>query len=275
MKHEFAPVGPVSVVAAMRSSDLELAVRDSADHATVDVSAQGGGDIAAETRVEMDGDRLIIEVPRSVGSFFRPAGSVRVRVMVPAGSSLEAESGSGDIRTHGVLARARLKAGSADLMLDAAEDAVVVIGSGDLHMDEAGLLRATSGSGDIRLGRVVSRVEFRTGSGDIAIDSGRDIRGLTGSGDVIVDRVEGSVEVSTGSGSVMIRDAVEGEVRARAGSGDVLVGVPHGTAALLDCNSTSGRVTSGLVTGDAPGDGEKRVVLHLRTASGNIRIQRA
>lgn len=276
MRYEFEALGPVIVAATMRSSDLDLTVSDRASQVLVDVIALKGGEgVASATRVEFAGNRLIIEVPKSVGPLFRSAGPVRVEVHVPPGASLEAESGSGDIGVRGPLMRLEARAGSGDLTFGSVGEATVTVGSGDVALEVVDSLRATAGSGDIWIGRVSGRAEFRAGSGDIVVNDGRDIIGVTGSGDIVLGRVEGSASVSTGSGTLTVRHAIEGQILAKAASGDVLVGVARGTAALLDCNSVSGRVTSDLVGGEAPGDEEKGVVLRLRTVSGDIRIRRA
>lgn len=277
MRHAFETTGPIEVVATMRSSDLVLTVAEAHDSAAVvEVTpVRGGEDVVRGTRVELIGQRLHIEVPKTVGSLFRPSGSVHVEVQVPLGSSLTGLSGSGDIRCHGVLARADIKSGSGDVTVDHAEDAEVTIGSGDVAIHEAGAARVTSGSGDVRLGRVAARSHVRTGSGDVSVASVTDLSMVTGSGDAVVDDLMGSATLTSGSGDLQVRRVVEGEVTAKAASGDVVIGVAAGTAAMLDVSSISGRVSSDLSAGDAPTEEERGVVLRLRSVSGDVRVQRA
>lgn len=276
MRYSFETTGPITVAAKMRSSDLVVTVSEAAAEAVVDVQPRrGGDDVVAGTRVEMLGDRLEIAVPKSVGSLFRSSGSVLVTATIPAGSSLEVESGSGDVRAQGALATADVRSGSGDVVLESAEEARLTAGSGDLALEHVGTIRATAGSGDIRVGTATARSELRTGSGDITITRAADLSVVTGSGDAIIEQIDGSVALSAGSGDLIVRNAENGEVQAKTASGDVLVGVARGTAALLDCSSVSGRVTTDLSSGDAPEEGERGVVLRLRSVSGDVRVQRA
>lgn len=276
MRYEFEPTAPLTVAATLRSSDLNLTASESAATAVVEVEPRRGSDeLAAQTRVEMIGSRLEIVVPKIGGSFLRPGGSVVVTVTVPVGTSLEAEAGSGDVRTTGPLAAVDVRGGSGDLVISSAEDLRVAAGSGDVTVESAGAASITTGSGDIRLGRSSATAELRAGSGDITVEDAADVRLVTGSGDAVIGRSDGAVTLATGSGDLVLRSASGGEVQARSASGDVLVGVAPGTAALLDCSSVSGRVSSDLEAGDAPGDDERGVVLRLRSVSGDIRVHRA
>ena len=104
MRYEFEAVGPIAVAAKMRSSDLVVTASESAAQVLVTVEPRrGGDDVAQATRVEMIGGRLEIVVPKVVSGLFRSSGSVHIEAVVPAGSSLEVESGSGDVRTSGQL----------------------------------------------------------------------------------------------------------------------------------------------------------------------------
>lgn len=276
MRYEYESTGPVTLAAKMRASDLVVIASESAPLVTVDVEPRrGGDDLAAATRVEMSGGRLDVSVPKSIGGLFGSRGSVHVTVTLPPGSSMDAETGSGDIRTEGPLARAEIKSGSGDVSLESVEDIRLTVGSGDVNIGGTGAAVVTAGSGDIRLGRSTGRSELRTGSGDIVVQDVADISLATGSGDVMVTSAAGHVQLASGSGDLVIRTITHGEVSAKAASGDVTVGVAAGTAALLDCSSISGSVHSDLRAGDEPGEGEHGVVLRMRTVSGDIMVQRA
>jgi DUF4097 and DUF4098 domain-containing protein YvlB len=276
VRYEYESTGPVALVAKMRASDLVVIASESAPLVTVDVDPRrGGDDLASATRVEMSGNRLDVVVPKSSGGLFGSRGSVQVTVTLPPGSSIDVESGSGDVRSEGSLARAAIRCGSGDVSLGDVEDIRLTIGSGDSHIVATGSAVVTSGSGDIRLGRSTGRSELRTGSGDILVDEATDLSVATGSGDAIVGSAGGQVQLSSGSGDMTVRSVTHGEVAARAASGDVLVGVARGTAALLDCSSITGGVSSDLQSGAEPGADELGVVLRLRTVSGDILVRRA
>lgn len=276
MKYEYEAVGPITVVAKMRACDLTVTASESAPLVVVDVQPRRGGDeLAAATRVEMTGGRLEIAVPKTVSSLFRSFGSVTVDVVVPVGSSLEIETGSGEVQARGRFGDSDIRSGSGDVVVGDFDQLRMTSGSGDVTVESAETLRVTSGSGDVRIGRSMTRAELRTGSGDVSVQDAADLSVITGSGDASVGSTRGLVSVSSGSGDITVGRADEGEVQAKVASGDVVVGVPHGTAALLDCSSVSGRVTSDLVSGDGPGESEKGVVLRLRAVSGDVLVRRA
>ena len=276
MRYSYESTGPIALAAKMRASDLVVVASETAPLVTVDVEPRrGGDDLAAATRVDMSGGRLDIAVPKSSGGLFGNRGSVHVTVTLPPGSTMDVETGSGDIRTEGALSRAEIKSGSGDVNLEDVEDVRLIIGSGDTSIGATGSAIVTSGSGDIRLVRSAGQSELRTGSGDVIVQEAADISVATGSGDAMVTAAAGNVRLASGSGDLVIRSITHGEVNAKAASGDVVVGVARGTAALLDCSSISGSVTSDLQSGDEPGEGERGVVLRIRTVSGDVRVQRA
>lgn len=276
MRYEFETTGPLTLAAKMRASDLVVVADEAAPLVVVDVEPRrGGDDLAAATRVEMSGGRLEVAVPKSTGGLFGSRGSVQVTVTLPPGSSIDVETGSGDLRTQGALARAEIKSGSGDLALERVEDARIASGSGDVSVGETGVSTVTSGSGDIRIGSSSGRSELRTGSGDVLVEGAGDVSVATGSGDATIGSAAGRVQLGSGSGDLTVRSISHGEVSAKAASGDVLIGIARGTAALLDCSSVSGRVSSDLESGDEPGEGENGAVLRLRTVSGDIRVHRA
>lgn len=275
MRYEFEAVGPIAVAAKIRSSDLVVTASEMAAQVLVTVEPRRGGEEVAQlTRVEMVGGRLEIVVPKVVSGLFRSSGSVHIDAVVPAGSSLVVESGSGDVRTSGQLGDVDARSGSGDVDVADAGGLHVTAGSGDVTVESADRVKVTSGSGDVKVGRVASRAELRTGSGDIAVQETTDLSIVTGSGDAVIGATAGFVEMSTGSGDLVLRRASDGEVHAKSASGDVVVGVARGTAAMLDCSSISGRVSSDLESGDAPGEGELGVVLRLRSVSGDVRVGR-
>lgn len=279
MRHDLPVSGPLSVTARTRAGDLVVTAQEGLDVAVVDVVLVRGGrdaeEVAEATRVELRGTELVVEVPRTRSGFFGSTPQVRVDITVPTSSSLEAEVGSGDLRTRGQLERVLVKAGSGEVAVDEAEHLEISSGSGDVVVQDAGVLHLTTGSGDARVRRVRTRGELRSGSGDLLVEDGIEVAASTGSGDVVLGRAVGAVRLGSGSGDLHVRSAADGEVSARTASGDVVVGVPAGTAALLECSSVSGRVTSDLESGDGPGEGEGAVALRLRTVSGDVRIVRA
>ena len=112
--------------------------------------------------------------------------AISYEVTVPPDTTLQVNSGSGDISVEGVRATSKLHTGSGSIR------------ARDLGRDS----RLETGSGSIKADSVVAPIYASTGSGSIQAD-------LTGSGDV---------DVHTGSGNIDVR-GVNGGLRARAGSG--------------------------------------------------------
>jgi DUF4097 and DUF4098 domain-containing protein YvlB len=116
--------------------------------------------------------------------------SISYEVTVPADTSLQAHSGSGDIGIEGVR-----------------KSAVVTTGSGDINLRDLGpQSNARTGSGTIKGQDIALPFTAHTGSGGIQAD-------LTGSG---------NADVESGSGDVKLR-GLKGGLRARTGSGDITV----------------------------------------------------
>ncbi|MBZ2195805.1 DUF4097 family beta strand repeat-containing protein [Occultella gossypii] len=278
--YEFPVTGPVRVHAKMRASDLILAAADPADvpgvaRVRLIVRGSDGAAIAEATRVTFEGGDLRIEVPTARTRLFGGSARLRVEVDVPAGSDLDLETGSGDVLASGRLGRTRVKSGSGDVEIRSAEDLDATSGSGDVSIGSVGTGHLVSGSGDVHVG-TAGNLEVRTGSGDVGVDSGGDVDAATGSGDIVIKEVTGRVGLRTGSGDLVVRRAADGEITAKAASGDIVVGIPLGTAAMLDCSSISGSVHSELTPGDGPdGEGGGAVVLRLRTVSGDVLVRRA
>jgi hypothetical protein len=58
-------------------------------------------------------------------------------------------------------------------------------------------------------------------------------------------------------------------------SGEVVVGIAEGTAAQLDLRTRSGEVRNSLAASDGPAEGDEKLVVHARTGSGDVIVQRA
>lgn len=162
-------------------------------------------------------------------------------VRVPAATTIDARTGSGDLEVRNLTSNVRVSSGSGDISVtDVGGSAAVVdvrTGSGDIEVATArGNLAMRTGSGDIDGLRLSSpQATARTGSGDIDLQfsqSASQVSARTGSGDVDIAVPPGAdaaydVEISTGSGDerVEIDDDPQSrqEIVVRTGSGDVTV----------------------------------------------------
>lgn len=271
----FPADGPIGMSVRQTSGDLTVTATDT-DQVTVDVRASGrnADDLVAATTVEYRDGALRIEAPRSTGLL--GGSSVDINVTLPAGSTADLQSGSGDVVLDGELGAVAAKAGSGVVTIASCADARLQSGSGGMIVRRCASIVAHAGSGDVRIGEVDGRVDVETGSGDIEV-SGRITggRASTGSGDVEVGSVEGAFDIRTASGEIGVRRAVEGQLQATAASGNVSVAIADGTAAHLDVSSVTGHVLSDLDEADAPDDSDRKLFLTVRTVSGSIRLHRA
>lgn len=275
VQHAFTADGPVRVSVEQRSGALTITAADTTEIAVeLRPAGRDGDDVAQRTQVEFRDGVLRIEVPRSVSLLGRSA-SVDIAVTVPAQSTVQAQSGSGDIRLDGRFADVAAKCGSGDIAVDTGADLQLTTGSGDVYVNECNGVSVRTGSGDIRLGAAAGPVDLKSGSGGIEVEQPlRDGRVSAASGDVRIGTVEGRVELKTASGDLTVDRAVEGDLRARTASGGVSVGIVAGTAAHLDVSSISGSVRSDLDHADAPDEVDRTLLLAVSTVSGSVRLHR-
>ncbi|MGH3499015.1 MAG: DUF4097 family beta strand repeat-containing protein [Nocardioidaceae bacterium] len=279
--YEFNTPEPVNIRIEFGAGDITIDAREtSTTHVelTADREDEASARLVAETRIEQRGGDIVVEVPRHSSSFMRRSPSLTLRMVVPAASSLEAKTGSADLRTAGELSAARVGSGSGDIELDVVTgDAEVKTGSGDVRVEQVeGDVRINTGSGDVDLRQGGGSVTVSTASGDARVDSAKGrVQANTASGDVQLGDVGGDVNVNTASGDMQIGRVSQGRLKANSASGDVHVGVAHGTAAWLDVHTVSGSVRSSLDGGEAPAEGELSVELRVNTVSGDISITHA
>lgn len=238
-----------------------------------------GVELAEQFTVEQRGDEVVVSAPKLRDGFmsFLKGGSVDVQIELPVGSSVDAASGSGDVRLAGPLSDVRGASGSGDVTVEQATEAELKSGSGDLTIEVAsGGVRAKTGSGDVTVGAVGGRFDGSTGSGDVSV---RECRGSakarTGSGDLSIGTSTGDLELVTGTGDISLGAVQGGDIHARTGTGDVVIGVVDGVAALLDLNTVTGDVDVDLDSTDGPGDAEAQTRLSVHSGSGDIRVARA
>jgi DUF4097 and DUF4098 domain-containing protein YvlB len=224
-------------------------------------------------------DHVIVKIPRLHGMKFIRRNGVTVRVEVPVGSDVVVASASGPVELNGRLGVVDVKTASGDITADDVEQMKVKTASGDLEVGTvSGDLRLQAASGDLRCVRVDGRVSVKTASGDVEIGASTDsveVRGT--SGDVRLGDVAGDLSVVAVSGDIHVLSIDRGRAHLRSVSGAVEVGIVRGVALQVDAESLSGSVHSDIPLNEAPGesDGDSKVVLTVRSVSGNILVTRA
>lgn len=175
--------------------------------------------------------------------------SIDYVITAPRGTTLEANSGSGDLNISNL--GAPLKAGTGSGSIEANDltgDVSLSTGSGDIRamMNGAHYVKSETGSGTIRLQGVTGGLFAETGSGDI------EVAGQPGDG-WKVETGSGSVTLNTGSGAHFSLDA-------STGSGDV-----HSDPPLTTHGSTDRHHIVGDINGGGP-------IVRVETGSGDVRI---
>ncbi|WP_199429218.1 DUF4097 family beta strand repeat-containing protein [Qaidamihabitans albus] len=176
----------------------------------------------------VDGDTLVLG---GCGGFC----SVDYELVVPRGTEVGGENGSGDITLTGVGA-VDVHAGSGDVR--------VTGGSGPVDIDAS--------SGHVRLSDLAQDVTVRASSGDV---TGEDLRG--------------KVDVEASSGDIELRLAVPRDVRASASSGDIELTMPSG-AYRVEGSSDSGNRD---IEVDQVSSAEH--LLRLDSSSGDVTVEAA
>jgi len=230
---------------------LELKVAGDVHVSTVDgnestVTLEGSPKLAAATKGELIGDRLVVGQSRkSLMSFLeRSDGALDVRACVPHGGTVEIITASGDATLEGIFAALKAKSASGDVVATGALD-------GDANVETV--------SGDVRLPRIAGDLTARTVSGDVEAQS-----------------VEGSVSVKSVSGDVRVGSLHEGKVNVQSVSGDLELGIASGTSIDVVAGSASGDLSSEVPLSETRGDDTgPTVVIRSNTVSGDFRVFRA
>ncbi len=174
--------------------------------------------------------------------------SIDYVVTVPRGTSVKADSGSGDLNITGLGAPLKASTGSGNVYAnELTGDVALSTGSGDIQawMNGAHYTKAETGSGTIRLEGLTGGLYAQTGSGDITIG------GKPGD----------NWKLETGSGSVTLNTGHSGyNLDASTGSGDVHSDPPLTTHGTLNHHHVTGEINGGGPT------------VRVDTGSGNIRI---
>jgi hypothetical protein len=228
---------------------------DSQVHVVGHVKSNGGWfSGGSEDRVQqvvanppIDGSGSDIRIGKRSGDWMRNI-SIDYEVTVPRGATIDADSGSGDLRIGDITGGLKAGTGSGTIEAQGISGEVALnTGSGDIHAElrDPSTTKAETGSGSIRLDGVKGPLRARTGSGDI------EIKGQPTS-DWKLDTGSGSVELTTGSAHFTLD--------ASTGSGSIHSDPPITTHGSLERDQVRGEVNGGGAS------------VRVETGSGDIRI---
>jgi len=243
--------GAVRLVASERT-DTVVEVRPRDENRSQDVK------VAEQVRVDFRNGTLSVLSHR--GFALPRRGAVVVDVALPSGSRLHASVVSAQLTADGEYA-----------------DCTVASVSGDVAVESVTEnMKVENVSGGISVGFAKKSASVSTVSGDATFGELRgDIKFQAASGSLTVGWLEGNVNAQTASGDVTVATAVNGSVSVQTGSGELVVGIAEGTAAQLDLRTRSGEVRNSLAASEGPADGDETLVVHARTGSGDVVVQRA
>jgi len=214
--------------------------------------------------------------------------SISYDLVVPAGTRLRSQTGSGSQSVEGIQGPVKALTGSGSVKVENIGDEVrAETGSGDVQVDSVkGATHASTGSGSIRASGLGSSFVASTGSGSIKLEQTGpgDGKVETGSGSIELQNVRGALRVRTGSGNITAQGAPTGEWSLHTGSGRILVRLPPGAAFELNAHTSSGHISTSahhpVTVQGTIGRGELRgkvrgggPLLELETGSGNIQIE--
>jgi hypothetical protein len=263
-------VGGIEVIASDRTDTV---VTVSPTNPAKAVDRRG----AEETKVDFDGQQLTVVGPRPRISWFGPTESVDLKVELPTGSRLTAESAVGGVRTVGRLGATRIKSSLGPVEVDSTGDLWLRASHGNATLGTAdGEIEITADHGQIRVGTVTGDAILKASHGSIqVVESGGDLDARLSYGDLEVTKALASVAAKTAYGSVHLREVSSGSIQIESGFGQVTIGVRPGVPAWLDLSSKDGHVRNQLDGDSAPDAAEQTVAVRARTQYGDITIQRA
>ena len=259
----FATPDPITASVEIVSGSVRISATDR-DDTVVQVSPRDpdrASDvrIAEGARVDFRNGALTVSAGRRFISLGR-GGAVIVDIEMPSRSRLQVSSVSARVRADGEFGDCRFSTVSGDAEIESVTGNIKADSvSGEITIDAmAGAAAVSTASGDARIGEVTGDVKFRAASGSLS-----------------VRRLQGTVNAETSSGDIAVAAAVNGEISVQTSSGEVEVGIEEGTAARLDLRTHSGEVRNTLQSTDGPVDGDETLTVYVRTASGDVSVQRA
>jgi len=263
-------VGAIEVVASDRADTV---VTVSPTNSAKAVDRRG----AEETKVAFDGERVTVVGPRPRISWFGPSESIDVKVELPTGSRLTAESAVGAVRTIGRLGATRIKSSMGGVDIDTTGDLWLRTSHGNATLGTAeGGIEITTDFGRIRVGTVTGDATLKASHGSIAVEqSGGDVDVKLSFGDLDIAKALASVAAKTAYGSIRLGEVSSGSIQVESALGEVTIGVRPGVPAWLDLASKNGHVRNELVSDRAPDPSEQTVAVRARTEVGDINIRRA
>jgi hypothetical protein len=272
---------PISLVVELPSGSLHVAATDRDDATVTVVPANPGKSadvrLAADTKVQLADGVLTVTSPRDLRQFLpMSSGVVAVAVELPAGSSVRGKLGFGGLDAEGRLGAVDVTLSAGNARIEDADRVAIKASAGSIVAGSvAGSAELRASAGSVRVREAAGDMTIRSANGDTTV--GTVTGALTVAGahqEVTVGRVVGSVTAKTASGNVRVERLESGSVHLTTSYGTVEVGVPEGTAALLDVSSKNGAVRNKLSPTEGPVADESTAEVHVTTGYGDVVVRR-
>ena len=239
--------------------------------------------VAASPPIEQTGSVIRLTIPSDQEA--RRAVTINYRVHVPPGTTVRANSESGETSIHGTTAAVNVRTQSGAITVGQLSGPVEIgTGSGAVAAEDiAGPLSVKTASSAFNGTGLGPSLTVRTESGSVqgAFAGRGDADVQTGSSAVTLRGVRGGLTVKTQSGQVTLAGTPLRDWTATTGSSSVKLELESGSGFRLDAASRSGKVTVNGVTPaiattthSAVGTiGQGDATVRIRTGSGAIRVE--
>jgi hypothetical protein len=227
--------------------------------------------VAEKTTVGFAAGELTIETVKAGAK----DGSVAITVDLPAGSRLVLNNAWSQMRADGRFGDCTLELASGRVELDHVATLRGTLAAGEVAVEHvAGAVDLQGGAAGVRIAQVEGPVRHTGSTGTVSIGhalSDVDLRGAGGRFDL--DRADGNVTAQGAHCPIRIGRLTGGQADLVNAAGGIEVGIPAGTAAEVDAESTKGTVRNSLAGQDNPAAATVKV--RARTRRDDIVIHQS
>ncbi|HEX7354950.1 MAG TPA: DUF4097 family beta strand repeat-containing protein [Mycobacteriales bacterium] len=261
LRRTFDTPRPVTLLVEQVSGRLEI---ETTGHGSTQVrvtalnpDAEGAADYVARTRVDLDGDRLEIQMPHG-NALRRKHPQVLTQVTLPEGSAVELRSAATTLTTDGALGDVQVKSAGGAVTVDQARDVTI-----------------RTAAGDVEVGQASGRVSVKSASSRVSVGraAGLEVKGAAG--EVHAVRLTGDVTIQTAAGNVRIDALGAGNAKIEGKLANLEIGVVAGIDVHLDLQTGIGVVDCELDQVDGPRGSGGQLDLRANSATGRVHVYRS
>lgn len=276
----FATIGPIDLSIDVPVVNLHLRASDRADTVVsvrpTDPEHAGSVRAAESVQVSHEASRITITGTASWKQYVLPfaAGTAEITVELPSASSVHGRCGT--LFAEGDLGTVRLHLVAGDVRLDGVDTLDLKVSAGSVTVGRVdGSVSIRAGAGSVRVGSLHGTGTLRATNGSVTVEEVVGAVELLGAnGDLVVGRLDGELVARSSHAGIRLGRIDQGSATLATSFGSLEIGVPDGTAALVDLATDSGTVRNLLTPADGPGEGESTARIQARTRFGDIVVAR-